>query len=446
MQAPVADLLIEEPWPRPTYAWFVVGVLLLAYTCSFVDRQILTLLVEPIRADLRITDTQFSLLTGLAFSATYTVAGLPFAWLSDRRNRRFVIIAGITAWSLMTAGCGLARSFGGLFGMRMGVGIGEATLSPAAYSLIADYFPTRRRATAMSVYSIGVFIGAGAALIVGGQVIEIVTRGPELVLPFLGPLRPWQTAFLYVAAPGPVIAMLMLLVREPRRRQVAKEKSAAKVLPYLFERWRAFAPLLLAFGLSNILPGAYSHWAPAFLMRSHGMSAAEAGMVLGTMFLVASTAGVVLSGWFAQQLQRMGRRDAPILAQAVAVALCIPVAVVTPLLQGDGALWSLGALCFIFGLMHALPIVSVQLIVPNQLRARAAAVYFLVSNLIAVGLGPLFVALVSDFVLKDAARIGVALSIVSLAAGGISLVLFAAARPAYRECAVEAEAWDGSRP
>lgn len=431
-----------EGWPSRRYAWFVVMVLLLAYTSSFVDRQILTLLVEPIRADLKITDTQFSLLTGLAFSATYTIAGFPFAWLADRFSRQGVIIAGITAWSIMTAGCGLARNFGGLFLMRMGVGIGEATLSPAAYSLIADYFPLRRRATAMAVYSIGVFIGAGAALIVGGQVISVVSHGPQLSFPGLGRLEPWQVAFLYVAAPGPFIALLMLLAREPLRRGIAKTGTAEKIAPYIAMRWRAFVPLLLAFGLSNILPGAYAHWAPAFLMRSHGMDAAQAGLVLGSMFLVLSTLGVVLSGAVVERLRTVGRPDAPILGQFLAVALCIPFAVATPLLQGTMALVSLAGLSFVIGLMHALPVVSVQLIVPNQLRARAAAVYFLVSNFIAVGLGPLIVALVSDRILRDPARIGTALAIVSVVAGGLSLILFLLALRPYRACAEEAQAWD----
>lgn len=432
----------DDAWPPARAGWLVVAVLLLAYTFSFVDRQILTLLVEPIRADLRITDTQFSLLTGLAFSATYTVAGFPFAWLSDRFSRKSVILVGIGVWSLMTAACGLARNFAGMFAVRMGVGVGEATLSPAAYSLIADYFPLKRRATAMAVYSIGVFIGAGAALIVGGQVIGMVSRGPDIILPGVGRLQPWQVAFLYVAAPGPFIALLMLLVREPVRRGVVQARSAAKILPYISQRWRTFVPLLLAFGISNILPGAYSHWAPAFLMRSHGMDAATAGLVLGCMFLVLSTAGVVLSGFLVERLRKVGRADAPVLAQFGAVALCIPFAVATPLLQGPAALVSLAMLSLVIGLMHALPVVSVQLIVPNQLRARAAAVYFLVSNFIAVGLGPLFVALVSDRILRDPSRIGTALAIVSTVAGGLSLVLFLIARAPYRACALEAEAWD----
>ncbi len=432
----------REVWPSTPYAWFVVFVLLLAYTSSFVDRQILTLLVGPIKADLHISDTQFSLLTGLAFSATYTLAGFPFAWMADRFSRRFVVIGGVTAWTVMTAGCGLARNFGGLFLMRMGVGVGEATLSPAAYSLIADYFPLKRRATAMAVYSIGVFIGAGAALIVGGQVIGLIGKGPDVVLPGYGHLEPWQVAFLYVAIPGPLIALLMLLVREPVRRGLAQAKSGQKILPFIIHRWRTFAPLLLAFGLSNILPGAYSHWAPAFLMRSHGMDAAQAGLVLGSMFLVLSSAGVVVSGRIVEGLRKVGRGDAPIIAQALAVALCIPFAVATPLLPGVAALVSLAGLSFVIGLMHALPVVSVQLIVPNQLRARAAAVYFLVSNFVAVALGPLVVALVSDRILRDPSKIGIALAIVSIVAGTASLGLFRLALGPYRACAKEAESWD----
>jgi len=439
--SPNAAAAEDAGWPSSIYSWFVVGILLLAYTNSFIDRQILTLLVEPIRNDFAISDTQFSVLTGLAFSATYTIAGLPFAWLSDRYSRRAVIITGITAWSIMTAACGLARSFGALFVARMGVGIGEATLSPAAYSIISDYFPMKRRANAMSVYSIGVFIGAGLALMVGGQVIQMVAQGPIVVMPLIGELRPWQLTFIYVAIPGPLIALLMLLVREPVRRGLAKTGGSAKILPYMGERWRTFVPLLLAFGLSNILPGAYAHWAPAFLMRSHHMDAATAGLVLGLMFLVGSTAGVILSGKLVERLLASGRKDSPIAAQILAVVLCIPFAVLTPLVEGRWAIVLLGGLCFVFGLMHALPVVSVQLVVPNQLRARAAAVYFLVSNFIAVGLGPVIVAMVSDYLLKDSAKIGLALAIVSVLAGTVSLLLFAITLGPYRRCAGEADTW-----
>ena len=176
----------EAPWPNPLYAWFVVGVLMLAYMNSFIDRQILSLLVEPIRADLGISDTQVSLLAGLAFSIFYTLMGVPLARLADQSNRRNIILVGIGSWSIMTALCGAAQNFWQLFLARIGVGVGEAALSPAAFSMIADYFPKQRLARAISVYSMGVYFGAGLALMIGGVVIKMVSALPPTVLPVIG--------------------------------------------------------------------------------------------------------------------------------------------------------------------------------------------------------------------------------------------------------------------
>src|SRR6186997_1226722 len=180
---------------NPVYAWFVVIVLTLAYTCSFVDRQILTLLIEPVRRDLQITDTQVSLLGGLAFSILYTTLGIPIARLADQTHRRNLMAAGLAFWSVMTATCGLARSFWGLFAARIGVGVGEAALSPAAFSLLADYFPPQRLARAISVYSMGLYFGAGLALMIGGSVVQAVSSAPVRNLPVVGEVFPWQMTF-----------------------------------------------------------------------------------------------------------------------------------------------------------------------------------------------------------------------------------------------------------
>lgn len=215
MGAPSAD---AAPWPSPLRAWIVVGLLMVAYTSSFIDRQIMSLLVEPIRADLGITDTQFSLLAGLAFSIFYSVMGLPLGWLADRMSRRMIILVGMIAWSIMTALCGLATSFLALFIARVGVGIGEAALSPAAYSLISDYFPPERRARAISAYAMGPYLGSGLALIIGGQVIEAASRMGPFTIEGLGTFAPWQAVFFAVGLPGVIIALLFLLIREPERR------------------------------------------------------------------------------------------------------------------------------------------------------------------------------------------------------------------------------------
>ncbi|MFY9571890.1 MAG: MFS transporter, partial [Blastocatellia bacterium] len=210
----------DEPYPAIGYAWYVVGVLTLVYIFSFIDRQILSLLVRPIRRDLGISDFQMSLLMGFSFALFYTFFGLPLGRLADSRSRRTIIAAGFTVWSIMTAACGLARNFAHMLLLRMGVGVGEAALSPAAYSMITDYFPPRRRATAISVYSMGIYIGSGLAFIVGGLVAGAASAQETWDLPLVGATRPWQVVFFIVGLPGVLLALLMYTVREPVRRGI----------------------------------------------------------------------------------------------------------------------------------------------------------------------------------------------------------------------------------
>ena len=188
--------------PSLKYAWYVVIILMVCYTLSFIDRQILSLLVKPIQQDLGINDTEMGLLQGAAFGIFYTLLGLPMGWLADRISRRNLIAVGIFFWSLMTALCAVARSFGSLFFARMGVGVGEATLAPSAFSMISDYFPRERLGTALSVYSAGIFIGAGLALIVGGTVVSAVSNIPAITMPVLGTIASWRLTFLIVGLPG----------------------------------------------------------------------------------------------------------------------------------------------------------------------------------------------------------------------------------------------------
>jgi len=205
--------------PSNAYAWYVVAVLTLTYTVSFIDRQIMSLMIEPIRRDLNITDTQVSLLIGLAFAVFYTLLGIPIARLADRRSRRTIIAVGIATWCFMTAFCGLARSYAQLFLARVGVGVGEAALSPSALSIISDYFPKRTRGRAIAVYNTGISLGTGLAMIVGGALVAHVMVSPPVRLPFVGELYAWQTVFMLVGLPGLFLALLMFTVREPRRRE-----------------------------------------------------------------------------------------------------------------------------------------------------------------------------------------------------------------------------------
>ena len=204
--------------PRNTYAWYVTALLMLAYMFSFLDRQILNLMVGPIRRDLGISDSEFAALVGGAFGIFYAVMGLLLGWLADHYNRKWIISIGISAWSVMTAICGLSRSYSQLFFARIGVAVGEAALSPSAYSMLADYFDRRTLPRAMGVYTFGIFLGVGLAYIVGGEVVAALEVTPEITLPLVGTLRSWQGVFLAVGLPGLLVALWISTVREPARR------------------------------------------------------------------------------------------------------------------------------------------------------------------------------------------------------------------------------------
>jgi MFS family permease len=202
-------------------SWYVVGILTLAYISSFIDRQILSLLVEPIKRDLKITDTQISLLMGLSFGIFYTILGIPIARLADLKSRKQIVAWGIGLWSLMTAVCGMVGNFTQLFLARMGVGVGEAALSPATYSMIADLFPKNKLAIANSVYNMGIFIGA-ARLLIGGLVVNIFNVAEMWQVPFVGEVYPWQGPFLWDT--GLLIVLLISRIKEPVRQGLQAKK------------------------------------------------------------------------------------------------------------------------------------------------------------------------------------------------------------------------------
>jgi hypothetical protein len=237
------------PYPHPAYAWYVVVVLLLAYILAFIDREIIALLVPDIKASLQISDTQMSLLLGGAFAVFYTFFGVAIAWLADRGNRRLLIFWGIVFWSLMTAACGFATSYAALFLARVGVGAGESALNPSALSLLKDYFPPEKIGRAIGLYTAGVSSGSGLAFIFGGAVYPKIKEMGPVELPLLGWHEPWQLMFIYVGLPGLLVALLVLTIREPVRREflVSGLKPIAspvnKTLAYLFDRWRAFLVL-----------------------------------------------------------------------------------------------------------------------------------------------------------------------------------------------------------
>ncbi len=434
----------ETPWPSPWRSWYAVAVLLVAYTVSFVDRSIMALLVVPIQADLGIGDTEISLLHGFAFAIFYTTLGIPIARLADRMSRRRIIAIGIAVWSLATALCGLTQRFWQLFLARVGVGVGEAALSPAAYSMIADLFPKRQLARALAVYSTGVYIGAGLAFIIGGWVIQTVSEASAISLPLVGELKPWQLTFIVVGLPGLLVALWMLSVREPARRGTRADDNIlpfSDVLRFVREHKRVYYAHFFGFSLIGIVFNGFLAWTPTLLIRRFDYSAPEAGLVLGILLLVLGTLGIVAGGALADWLESRGRKDGTMIVGLIAGIVLTPLAILAPL-AGTAALTI--ALLSVFFFFSSFPYgasaAALQMITPNRMRAQVSAIYLLTLNLLGIGLSATAIALVTDFVLGDPQRIGSSMAIVGgIAAPFGALLLYRGLRPfSERVRAVEA--------
>jgi MFS family permease len=432
---PALRAIEEEPYPSSVYAWYVVGALTIVYVFSFIDRQILNLLVRPIRRDLGISDTQMSLLMGMSFALFYTFFGLPLGRLADSRSRRALIAAGFALWSVFTAGCGLVRNFAQMLLMRMGVGVGEAALSPAAYSIITDYFPPKRRATAISVYSMGIYIGSGLAFIIGGTVAGYAAKQDLWQLPVVGATRPWQVVFFMVGLPGVLLALLMFTIREPKRRDLRLIKTEggkaavtalpfAEVFAYIRKNKTTFICHNLGFALLSFSSYGSSAWVPTLFVRKHGWAESYAGQVYGWIVMIFCTLGIVAGGRFADWLAERGRHDATMRTGLIVSVAWFPFGMVYPLLaDGVAAAWLLAPAAFLTAAPFGVAPAAIQQIMPSAMRAQASAVYLFVINLIGLGVGPTAVAMTTDYVFRNDQAVNYSLLIVTTLAHIISSVL-----------------------
>ncbi|MFM0223204.1 spinster family MFS transporter [Paraburkholderia dipogonis] len=408
-----------------TYEWYVVVICMLAYVFSFVDRQVLALMIEPIKKDLHLTDTQFSLLHGFAFSLFYAVMGMPLAYLADRFARPRIIATGIALWSFATAACGLSQSFIHMFFARMSVGVGEAALSPGTYSMLSDYFPKDKLGRAAGVYSLGSFIGGGIAFLIGGYVIALLKQMTTFSLPLVGDVRSWQLTFFIVGLPGFLVALLFILtVRDPQRKGLeqdvsgkAKRVSMADSLRFIGSHGKTFFCHYLGFSFYAMTLFCLMSWTPAFYIRRFGLTPVEAGYTLGTILLVANTAGVFCGGWLNDWLLKKGRADGPMLAGFIGAAgLLVPAVAFTQVGTVGLSLTLLVVAMFFASFPMPTSTAAMQTLAPNQMRAQISAVFLLISNLIALGIGTTLVALLTDKVFGSPTAVGNSMSIVNCVA------------------------------
>lgn len=442
-QAPHQGGTPSRPRISPAYAWFLVAMLFVAYILSFVDRMILSLLVEPIKADMNLTDTQVSLLQGIAFALFYTLMGLPIGRLVDEGSRVRIIAIGVSVWSLMTGLCGLAQNYWQLFVARMGVGVGEATVSPAAYSIIADSFEERRLGLAMGIYGLGAATGAGLAFLIGGAVIQFVKRAGVITLPFVGELAAWQTGFLLVGLPGVLVGGAFLFMREPPR--VGEHSDARppidEVMAFLRTKARFLAFHFAAMGLVNMAIFASASWIAVLLMRTHGVSLENSGYIAGGALIFGGLLGSVGGGLASDLLARNGGLTARLRFCAATTAAATLFAIAFPLAgTASGTALFFGLAFMLGGAPVGVAAAALQQATPNRMRGVVSALYLFSINLIGLGFGPTAVALVTDFVFADEQKVRYSLAIVIPIAYVLAAVFFISASRTTRSRALELEA------
>ena len=440
------------PYPPPARAWYMVGALMVFYVFSFIDRQVIAFLITPMKRDMALSDTQVGLIQGIGFAILYTFLGLPIGRLADRISRKKIVTVGVLVWSFMATLCGLARTGTDLFLARVGVGVGEAALSPAAYSLLTDSFPREKLGRAFGVYNMGIAIGSGIASLTAGIVIVAVSHVSHYTLPILGEVRGWQLVFIITGLPGAFLPLLLLTVREPARRGMLKSAGQARaavpfseVLAYVNANRSFYALHCIAFGLLAMVGYGVGAWLPESLVRAYrpeGLTIAQVAKVLGlaTMFLNAS--GIFTAGRVADHLSAKGMRDAPIVV-ALGVAICIVLtSSVTPFMPSLSLLWvALSVAAFPFSAYTSVGSMAINQVTPNQLRAQVSAIYLFVINVLGLGVGPALIPFINDKVFHDPAKMRYSLSLVVIVGCLLAAVLLGLVRPIYREKHAAAAEW-----
>jgi predicted MFS family arabinose efflux permease len=404
-------------WPNKRVAWSMVGVLTFAYAVAYADRLILSLLVEPIKGDLKLTDTEISLIVGASFAIFYSISGLPIARYADRGNRKRLLLFSATAWSAMTALCGMAQGFWTLLAARVGTAVGEAGIVPTSLSMIADSFPPGKRARPISVWFLGAVIAAVGAF-AGGAVL-IAADGPLAAArgAFALDAELWRLTLFTLGLLGVPLLVLLVTLREPARQErasTAAQMPLSEVWHFVKDHRAMFVRLFSGAALLFLVFDAVYIWVATFLVRAHGMSVTESGTYVGIVSLLFGVCGPLGAGYLHDMLRSRGHRDAAIRAMLWLICLSAIGISFAPIV-GSATLALLGFGIFITGLSGAsiLPQIAMQIILPNEIRAQINAGFLLIVNVVGFGVGPTATALVTDRVFKDESMLGYSMLVVS---------------------------------
>jgi MFS family permease len=435
-------------YPNRAYAWTVVAILIATAILSYTDRQVLSLLVDPIRGDLRISDTQISLLLGTAFAVVYGIAGIPLGFLADRTSRRNLIFGGVLVWSCGTLACGLAHSFAQLFAARIVVGLGEAVLSPAAISLISDYFPPSRRGTAVGSFLSGIAMGIGASILIGGGVLHLVQTGALAGSP-LAAEASWRLVLLLIGAPGLIWALAILAIREPPRRMgddstdpstdragsntiAMPEEATTAAASWRSAVWLRVVPIYAVVAIASLVDNAVGAWAPTLLIREFARDPARIGMELGLLLTLGFGGGVLLGGWLADRAGQRGGLSSKLTVCLVSSLLILPVSLLIDVGEFTVVLLSVPLYFALSGSVTACGFSAILDVVPNRSRGLAMAISFFLNVALGAGLGPTAVALASDHLFGATGGLGAAITLVVAGSYGVAVVTLLATRSRAR--------------
>lgn len=424
-------------YPSAPYAYFVAGMMMLAYTFAFADRVSLSLVVDPIRRDLDLIDTQVSALAGAAFVICFVLFSFPFGRWVDRHSRRNAISLGVALWSVAMVLCGLATSFWTLFAGRMAVGVGEASVNPAAYSIIPDIFPPHRRTFAMAIFSSGAAVGGGLAVYLGSLLLKWA-EATRPVIPFLGQLAPWKVLFIGMGLPGALVALLVYLtVREPARRQLGagafQTATSRDVAAYLRDHAKLFAMIFIGFSGFAINNYGFTVWGPSYFLRVHHLTVAQVGILMGVGFGVFGTTGMLTGGLWSDRLIKAGRAEAPIWVASQVAWIQAPffvAAYLCPWTSPAVVLFCCGM--FTASMVGGLQGTMVQALTPNRMRGQVAAVFLTTVNLLGLGVAPTLTAVMTDYVFGGPGGVGKSLAVTSVVSLSMASILIAMAMKAAR--------------
>jgi MFS family permease len=426
--------------PNLRYAWYVVLILTGMYMFSFVDRQILNLLIPSIKKDFGVSDKAIGLLVGAAFALFYTFIGLPIGRLADTRNRRNVIAVSIVIWSFFTSLCAAARGYWSLFATRIGVGIGEAGLGPAAYSMMSDYFPKERIGTAISVFYFGLFLGSSLAYLVGGVTVDTLARTPIITVPILGSIASWRLTFLIVGLPGLLFSLLVFTIREPLRRNLLVtadgkpvQTSFKKAFTEMGRKWQSVLGISVGMIFQATCNYAVNTWIPVFFPRIHGWTASSTGKTLSLIMIVFACPGMYIGGILSDRWQKKGIADGPI-----RVALISAIGIfffLTPATMMSDTRWTLVLLAigmFLMSFPMGTSVAALQLIFPNQVRGQVGALFLFFLNLGGLTMGPYIPGWLNDDIFHNERMLGTSLSITIGTASILMFIVFLSTMRFYR--------------